>query len=47
VNFFDNGNSLCLGEGMQLTSEFSAKNGAYARRGTDVTKVPNQVVTRK
>jgi len=47
VNFYDNGNSLPLGEGMQLTTEFKAWNGAYASKGTDITKLPNQVITRK
>lgn len=47
VNFFDNSNSLCLGEGVQYTQKNSAATGAYARKGTDVTKVPNQTITRK
>jgi hypothetical protein len=46
VNFFDNQNSLALGEGAQLAlMQFG--EGIYNRRGTDITKVPNQVITRK
>ena len=46
VNFFDNQNSLPLGEGVQLAlMQFG--EGIYNRRGTDITKVPNQVITRK
>ena len=48
VNFFDNANSVCLGEGLQSASmKFSDDLGTFNRRGTDVTKFPNQVITRK
>lgn len=48
VNFFDNANSVCLGEGIQLaTRKVSDEFGTFNRRGTDVTKIPNLVITRK
>jgi hypothetical protein len=30
-----------------LTEEFKFGNGVYASRKTDVTKIPNAVITRK
>lgn len=47
-NFFDNANSLPLGEGWQLAMyKNSDAPGAFGRKGTDVTKIPNQTITRK
>ena len=48
VNFFDNANSVCIGEGLQSASiKFSDEFGTFNRKGTDVTKIPNLVITRK
>jgi len=48
VSFFDNANSICLGEGLQsATMKSSDERGTFNRRGTDVTKIPNSVITRK
>jgi hypothetical protein len=47
ANYFDNANSLPIGEGEQLTKTFDGRMGAYAKKGTDVTKIPNQTFTRK
>ena len=48
TNMFDNANSLPLGEGMQLAFMRPNPMGAnFPRKSQDVTKVPNQVITRK
>lgn len=48
ANFFDNANSLPLGEGWQLAMYHNNdKPGAFGRKGTDVTKIANQTITRK
>ena len=48
VNYFDNANSLALGEGQQLAfMRPSANKSSFPRRGSDVTRVPNQIITRK
>ena len=49
-NYFDNANSLPLGEGEQLTRTFDGRPGAYRKIGTDVTaetRSVNNIITRK
>lgn len=45
--FYDNANSLPLGEGEHGTKVFSDKPGAFRRIRQDVTRIANQPITRK
>ena len=47
VNFFDNANSLPLGEGIHATKKFNDSVGAFRRIRTDVTISKNNTITRK
>lgn len=47
MQFFDNANSLPLGEGYHGTMHFDDSVGAYRRIRQDVTMVANNVITRK
>ena len=49
TNLFDNQNSLCLGEGQQLAEMIPRmnKNVSFSRKGSEITYMPNQVITRK
>lgn len=47
TNFYDNANSLPLGEGIHATKHFSDKPGTFRRIRQDVTIVPNQMITKK
>ena len=45
--FYDNALSLPMGEGVHATKKFSDEPGAFRRIRQDVTRIPNQVITRK
>jgi len=47
MQFFDNANSLPLGEGYHGTMEFNDTVGAYRRIRQDVTMTKNELITRK
>ncbi len=47
TQFYDNANSLPLGEGIHATFKFDDTPGAYRRIRQDVTIQKNQVITRK
>lgn len=47
MQFFDNANSLCLGEGIHATKKFDDSVGAFRRVRQDVTITANQTITRK
>jgi hypothetical protein len=46
TNMFDNATSLCIGEGDKIANPTSSEAN-YARKAQDVTRIPNQVITRK
>jgi len=47
MQFFDNANSLCLGEGIHATKKFDDSVGAFRRIRQDVTMTSNATITRK
>ena len=47
MQFFDNANSLCMGEGIHATKNFDNSVGAYRRIKQDVTMTKNETITRK
>ena len=47
MQFFDNANSLPLGEGIHATKKFDDSVGAFRRIRQDVTITKNETITRK
>ena len=47
MQFFDNANSLPLGEGIHATKKFDDTPGAFRRIRQDVTITKNELITRK
>lgn len=47
MQFYDNANSLPLGEGIHATKVFSDEPGAFRRIRQDVTLTKNETITRK
>ena len=47
MQFFDNANSLPLGEGIHATKKFDDTPGAFRRIRQDVTISKNETITRK
>ena len=47
MQFYDNANSLPLGEGIHATKKFDDTPGAFRRIRQDVTMSKNEIITRK